>query len=170
MSDHQVAVYDESRFPGKKWSKDQLEKINELKLRVIDGIYEGSFISEVCQELELTQATVRNWRKMDPDFNEAFQEAESAYVDTIEKEAIRRAVKGVNNPVVSAGRVVMDPNNPNEPLMQRVYSDPLMMFILKGKRREVYGDSSKIDQTVTLNVTGIRDELARRLASRGTTS
>jgi hypothetical protein len=85
-------------------------------------------------------------------------------MDTVEKEAVRRAKYGVLEPIISQGRVVMDPSNPGQPMMVRKYSDSLMMFILKGRRRDVYGDKVQTENTHKIDVTGARDELARKFA------
>jgi hypothetical protein len=89
-------------------------------------------------------------------------------MDTMEKEAIRRAKHGVLEPVVSKGEVVFwtNPETGNkEMLQQRKYSDGLMMFILRGRRRDIYGEKREIDATHKFDVTGAKSELERKFAS-----
>lgn len=52
-----------------------------------------------------------------------------AYVDTMEREADRRAIQGVDQPVFQNGREVG---------VVRKYSDVLLMFRLNGQRPEKY--------------------------------
>lgn len=147
------------------WTAERLAKIPEYKDQIIEGLRQGLFMSEIVGELEIKTALVRKWRAEDREFDEACADAIEEYMDGTEKEAVRRARYGTLEPVISQGKVVMDPKNPGEPLMQRKYSDSLMMFILKGRRREVYGDQSKVQAEVTLDTTGAKSELARKLGA-----
>lgn len=146
---------------------NRAEDIPSVKRRIVSLLASGLFISEISQQLGVPMSVIRRWRSEDHFFNVYYSDAETAYVDTIEKEAIRRAKYGILEPVVANGRVVMDPTtNDTQPLMSRKYSDPMLMFILKGKRREVYGDRQQIEQNTTLNVAGIKDALIERMMSR----
>ena len=93
-------------------------------------------------------------------------EAESVVTDQLEREAIRRAARGVLEPVVHKGEVVMytDPETgKEEPLMQRRYSDGLLQFLLRGRRAEVYGDRTKVEGSVGIDLQGSRDTLMQKL-------
>lgn len=147
------------------WTAERQARIPQYKQDIVDGFKEGLFASEIADQLEITTALIRKWRAEDKEFDLACADASEAYMDGTEKEAIRRARYGVLEPVISQGRVVMDPEDPTKPLMQRKFSDSLMMFILKGRRREVYGDQSKVTADVTLDTTGAKDALARKLGA-----
>jgi hypothetical protein len=71
-------------------------------------------------------------RKADPAFACAWQEAEEAAVDRLEDEARRRAMEGVPEPLVSAGKLVRD--DEGQPIVVRRYSDHLLLALLKTHR------------------------------------
>jgi hypothetical protein len=86
----------------------------------------------------VSTTTVLTHRKADPTFDEEVAEAMDAYLDGLEEEAARRARDGVPEPVFYKGVECGE--------VQR-YSDSLLMFLLKGRRREVYGDKSQVELT-----------------------
>lgn len=147
--------------PG-RWTDARLAKIPEYKAQIVELISSGLFLSEVCQQLDIKPPTVRTWRTTDKEFDEAYTDAEAQITDSLEKEAVRRAKNGVLEPVVSGGRVVMVKNETTgieEPLMIRKYSDGLMQFLLKGRRRDVYGDKREVDAKVGIDVVGAKSSL-----------
>lgn len=68
-----------------------------------------------------------------PDFARAFQEAIDEAADMLEAEAWRRALEGVAEPVVKAGKPVVDPST-GEAITVRRYSDALLMLLLPGSK------------------------------------
>lgn len=69
------------------------------------------------------------------EFETAVSEAEELAADNIEREAYRRAVKGVQKGVYYKG-IRMD--------TERVYSDTLMVKMLEAKRRRQFGNKTEI--------------------------
>ena len=69
------------------------------------------------------------WLEADSDYVAAFQKAQSEAAQLLEDEAVRRAHEGVVEPIFYKGR----PTGAT-----RVYSDPLLMFLLRGLRPETY--------------------------------
>jgi len=148
--------------PGRNHSADQAT----MKPRILDGIASGLFPAEIAQALGIVPGTIREWRRQDPDFDQMCVEAESVVTDQLEREAIRRAARGVLEPVVHRGEVVMYTNpetGAEEPLMQRRYSDGLLQFLLRGRRAEVYGDRTRVEGSVGLDLDGSRDALMQKL-------
>ena len=66
----------------------------------------------------------------------AWDEALERGLDALEDEIMRRAKDGVGEPIYYRGAVVGE---------TRRYSDTLAMFILKSKRREIWGERTQID-------------------------
>lgn len=100
-------------------------------------------VSEAARTCGIAPATAYRWRHTDPTFSIEWDEARDEGIDALEAEARRRAFKGSERPVFHKGDqcgVILD------------YSDALAMFLLKGYRRSVFGDASKID--LTPNATG----------------
>lgn len=58
---------------------------------------------------ETTAKTHRRWLREDEEYRSAFAESEQEAAKLIEDEAIRRAVEGVERPLVHRGRMVMVP-------------------------------------------------------------
>lgn len=145
------------------WTHERLALIPTYKQQIVDALRGGAFPSEICQAIDMRTETYRRWRESDKEFDAACADAIEHHLDTIEKEAVRRAVQGVEDVVVSQGRVVMDPASPGKPLKQRRYSDTLIQFILKGRRRDVYGDKVETHQTHAFDLSSARDELARKM-------
>lgn len=65
----------------------------------------------------------------DPEYAVAFEHARATAADRLEREAVRRAVVGVEEPIYYKGQQVGT---------QLRYSDTLLMFLLNGWRPEVY--------------------------------
>lgn len=83
--------------------------------------------------------TVYNWRQ-DSAFAKLYDEAHEDALDRLEEEARRRAVDGVVEPVVSAGKVVTHVRN---------YSDALLMMLLRAKRPDTFGKRRDANATDT---------------------
>jgi len=68
--------------------------------------------------------------KFSADWDAAYAEA----ADRLEQEAWRRAVEGVEEPVVSMGKLVRDEDG--KPIALRKYSDTLMLALLRAHKPE----------------------------------
>jgi hypothetical protein len=79
-----------------------------------------------------SRSRVYELRKVDPTFAAAWEEAEEVAVDELEAEARRRAVDGVPEPLVSAGKIVRDDDG--QPIAIRRYSDALLLALLRAHR------------------------------------
>ena len=145
------------------WTEERLRKIPMYKEQICILISDGLFLSEICQQLDMMPNTVRRWRHEDKTFDESYTDAESSVTDTLEKEAIRRARNGILEPMVSAGKLVM--NKDGEILQTRKYSDSLMQFLLKGRRKEVYGDKREIEGNIGIDVVGAKSNLESKFAA-----
>jgi hypothetical protein len=86
-----------------------------------------------------------NWIRDDPTYIAAFEYAKELAADFLEDEAIRRAVEGVQRGVYHRGDKVGE---------ETIYSDILLMFMLKGFRPEKYRDNGhlKVESEVNVNV------------------
>ena len=97
--------------------------------------HHGLYIQAAC-DIGISPSTATGWRKNDPVFSHACREALEHATERFEHEAIRRGVKGVDEPVIHQGRLqyemepVLDEDGQfvrneltNEPRM-RVVKDP----------------------------------------------
>lgn len=88
-----------------------------------------------CKQAGYSLASYRKARKEDEIFDEQVEEVLEQYYDSVEAEAHRRAVKGVEEAVYYQG---------GEIGTRTVYSDALMAKVLTARRPEVYGDKKQI--------------------------
>jgi hypothetical protein len=70
-----------------------------------------------------------------PEYKKAFEEAWEVGCTVLEEEAYRRAVEGVERPVLYHGKVV---RVKRKPLMEREYSDALLLRLLSANKPEKY--------------------------------
>jgi hypothetical protein len=118
-------------------------------------------------------------------YRETFQHAEMEACENLETEARRRAMHGVEEPVIYQGMLCHQPVRDAEgniryddqgapvavPLTVRKYSDTLLIFLMKGAMPVKYRDHSKIEHDHTQNVTvtskvdlsGLTDEQLKML-------
>lgn len=76
--------------------------------------------------------TAYGWRKDDPAFAKAWDEAKAIGLEALEDEALRRAFEGYDKPIVHMG-IITD--------TVKEYSDTLAIFLLKGGKPEKYRDN-----------------------------
>lgn len=108
--------------------------------KFLDSLRENGNVSKAAQAAKVSRQTPYNWAAEDEDFKAEWEEAEEEGVDRIEEEAYRRAVYGVEEPLHHQGHLTGH-------TVQK-YSDTLLIFMLKSKRREVYGD--KVDTNLNI--------------------
>ena len=122
----------------------------QLKKRVmLASMAETGNISEACRRAEIERSTHYRWMEHDEEYALQFRQAEQTAIDALEREAWRRAVEGVEEPLVSAGRLVTT---------VRRYSDTLLIFLLKGARPGKYRD--RVD--VSIDVSKMAEEVAEQ--------
>ena len=113
--------------------------------QVIDARYELFFAAlarcgqpgRACIESGVDRTTIYKRRRAEPEFAERWEAALEEFVDTLEREATRRAVEGTEKGVWHQGTQVG---------AERQFSDSLLLAMLKAKRRE-YRDTSKVELT-----------------------
>ncbi|MBT9467206.1 terminase [Hydrogenophaga sp.] len=116
-----------------------------------------------CEAAGVARTTAYRARETDSAFAEAWDDAMEAGIDRAEKEAMRRAVVGFEEPVIDKGLLayrmerhvgedgavkyqpVLDANGQPVPLTVRKHSDQLLALVLKGRRKSVYAE--RIEQT-----------------------
>jgi hypothetical protein len=96
-----------------------------------------------------------------PDYAEQFQRAQAEVAQAIEDEVIRRAVQGIEEPVVYQGELCYQQTyNPktketrrsNKPLTITKYSDSLLQFLCRGFNPHKYRDRQQVEVTGSLEL------------------
>jgi hypothetical protein len=126
----------------------------------------SGMVSAACELMGVGRSTVYLERQRNEYFALAWADVEERSTERMEVEALRRAVDGVEAPLVSAGKLVTT---------ERKYSDQLLMFMLKSRRPEKYRDrvdvnhSGKIEKRVKVDLAKLDDdelEALERIAAK----
>ncbi len=91
----------------------------------LEALAEGRSVADACRFAGVSPEYIRVRRRRDSVFAADYEAAYTDGADALEDEARRRAVEGVEEPVFHRGEVVGS---------VRKYSDPMLMFLLKGRR------------------------------------
>lgn len=108
-------------------------------------------IGKACDAAEVDRTTAYRHRDQDEDFATAWREALEYATDTVEAEARRRAVEGVEEPVF--GRVARDEDGQIGTV--RKYSDTLTLALLKAHRPELYRDRKDLHHSGAVTITDL---------------
>ncbi|MDB5363478.1 MAG: hypothetical protein JWO51_4775, partial [Rhodospirillales bacterium] len=93
-------------------------------------------VSEAARWAAVSRSGAYALRLADEEFALAWAESQGQAVDALELEARRRAVEGVEQPVMYAGKPVHDDGG--DPVTVRHYSDRLLELLLKARRPESF--------------------------------
>lgn len=107
------------------------------KRAFLTAFVETGTVTGAARAVKIHRATHYQWLEADPVYADAFAQAQEASLDLVESEARRRAVDGVRKLVLYKGEPVTDPET-GELLYETTYSDVLLMFILNGRRGDVF--------------------------------
>jgi hypothetical protein len=139
----------------------KLKLTRDRQKRFLEALAETGIVSVAVEIAGTSRTRVYELRKRDAAFAKAWEWAEETAADALEAEAWRRAVNGVQEPLVSAGKVVRDDDG--QPLAIRRYSDALMLALLKARRPERFKDRAVVEHDVSDNLAD-RLEAARQRA------
>lgn len=82
------------------------KEVNELAMLVfLSAVSDGATIGEAAHEAGVNRKTVYRWKESDAEFAEAWDESLEEGTELLEREAVRRAVHGVEEPVVYQGQL-----------------------------------------------------------------
>lgn len=126
----------------------------ERQERFLKALAETGIVSAAVEIAGTSRTRVYDLRKRNPGFAAAWEEAEDRAADALEAEAWRRAVVGVQEPLVGGGKLVRDDDG--QPIAIRRYSDTLMLALLKARRPEKFKDRAVVEHDIA-------DGLADRL-------
>lgn len=107
----------------------QVAHIARAREIFLKELRETANVSASARAAGVARRTVYVWRYADPEFAEAWADAELEAADTLEREAWRRAVEGVDEPVFHLGQKCGQ---------IRRYSDRMLEILLKGHKPEKF--------------------------------
>ncbi len=80
--------------------------LNELaRLVFLTALSEGATIGEAAHEARINRVTAYRWKESDAEFAAAWDECLEEGTELLEREAVRRAVHGVEEPVIYQGQL-----------------------------------------------------------------
>ena len=112
--------------------------------------YAGT-VSAACDMFGVKRNVVYQERQRNEDFATAWADIEERMTESMERELYRRAVEGIDEPLVSAGKQVTTVKR---------YSDGLLTLGLKARRPDRYRDNVKIEHSGSVD-RRIRVDLAK---------
>ena len=124
---------------------------------------ECGVVKYACLAAGVTRQTFYNWRDHDQEFQKRFPDIKSDAIDTLEYAAYVQAVLGVEEPVVSAGKLIY--NDDGTPRMIRKHSPQILITLLKANLPEKYKDKQQVEHTGSIDLTGARELLKAKLQS-----
>src|SRR3990167_5672353 len=99
-----------------------------LKRAFLEAYSRHGIRAKAEKEIGVGEGTANWWRKSDPEFAAAYTEAGNTAADMIEAEVYRRAVEGIEEPLVWQGQLTGD--------TVRKYSDGLLGILIKAHKPE----------------------------------
>lgn len=100
-------------------------------------------ITDACAVAQIGRRTVYEWKAADPAFAADWDTAVNTAVDSAEREAWRRAIEGIDKPLI--GRVGKDQDGVVTVIKE--YSDAILLRILSAHRPEKWREKSQIEHT-----------------------
>lgn len=110
-------------------------------------------VSDAAKAAGISRATMYQWRAADEEFAKEWDAALDTALDAAEREAWRRAVEGVDEPVI--GRVERDRDDVITYVKK--YSDGLLTTILKANRPDKYRERADVHHSGAIQVEFVND-------------
>ncbi len=129
--------------------------------RFLEALANTGNISQAVALSGTNRSVVYAAKKRDESFAAAWDEALEVATDALEQEARRRAVLGVDEPIVSHGRLIVDDHG-NAVTVKR-YSDQLLIALLKAHSPK-FRDRTNVNLTGNLAIHDARKQLALEIA------
>jgi hypothetical protein len=121
---------------------DLFRKLSPTQKKFLNAYPECLTIAATARKVGITTKT-HHWNmKHSNGYRRCFEALKDYVVVAMEEEAIRRATRGVREDIFYQGEKCGE---------KRVYSDGLLMFMLKAARPDVYRERVSIDDMTTLN-------------------
>lgn len=134
---------------------------------------DSGLVKDACSFAGISRQTAYEERKTNPHFAERWEDVEEDTTQQMEREAIRRGMEGVAEPVIFKGE--------DTGISIQKYSDTLLIFMLKARRPETYRERVDVKHEGTIrtevgvavpkdassdDLNAVADELAARRGRR----
>lgn len=126
------------RAPKKAKAKASPKKRREWKPAFLKAFAETGMVAAACRKAKVSRSYVYEARQADEHFAQIWDDIEHATTDEMEREAYRRGVQGVEEPVFQGKELVGH---------VRKFSDTLLIFMLKARKPEKYRETTRHELT-----------------------
>lgn len=130
-----------------RWTR----KKDAWRVSFLDALAVAGNVSEAARTAGVSRAFVYEERARDAGLAAAWDDALDQAADVMEREALRRAVEGWEEPVFGS---VGQGMGSGEIGTVRKYSDTLLIFLLKGARPEKYRERTDVQHGGTIGIKG----------------
>jgi len=113
-------------------------KVSIWRPKFLEALAETANVSEAAQYAGVDRSTAYRHKERYEQFASDWEDALEQACDSLEREAWRRAVEGVDHPVMYQG-IITD--------TYKDYSDTLLIFLLKAHRPEKFRERTALDVT-----------------------
>ena len=114
------------------------QKLTPKKAAFLAAYPEAGTVTGACEAAKISRTIHYVWLQEDGDYREAFELAKAELTESLEREAVRRARDGWNEPVFHEGKVCG---------FKRRFSDTLLIFLLKANNPEKYRETIRNELT-----------------------
>jgi hypothetical protein len=124
-----------------------VKKTDDQWQMFLDALVEEPNVSKACDVANITRFCAYDRKRDDPAFSAAWDEAFDRGYNKAEEEAWRRAVTGTPRQLFFKGLpvTVKDPKTKKRKEVTVLEtSDMLLMFLMKGRKRNVFGDKTEV--------------------------
>ena len=142
---------------------------------------ESGFLLQTCERTGVSKSLVLTWLDKDPDFAKKYADANEKVTEICEATALRRAVHGIEVPVIYKGQQAQElvgyetkaDGSPDKtkPILRKLftkeYSDRLLELILKARNRGKYGDKFEFhvdEEAIASSIAARFVSIVRRVA------
>jgi hypothetical protein len=147
------------RVQGQRLTKAERKAAQDLFLQAFRLM--GN-VRAACQQAKVSRQTFYEWCESDTEFAQRYKDAEEDAMEYLEAEAFRRAVTGIEKPVISRGEVVYDKDD--KMVMTKEYSDPLLALLLKARNPQKYRERPpSVEVNTQVTVTEHKERLLDKL-------
>jgi hypothetical protein len=143
------------RRHGQRPTKEEKQLAQQKFLEIFA---QSANVSASCRAAGIHRNAVYHWLELDAEFSLLYKQAELDANDRIRAELFRRAIDGIEKPVVSAGKLVYTLDG--EPLTILEYSDSLLSLLAKARLPE-FKDQKQTEQPTIQNFNTFAVDLSK---------
>ena len=129
---------------------NRTKRTDRRKEKFLGVLRETCNVSEAARAAGIGRRTAYDWRDDDEKFKAEWDEAEAEAVDSLEREAWRRGVEGVDKPVTFQGKITDS---------YKEYSDRMLELLLKAHRPDKFKDRVATELSGAVEITKIERQI-----------